>query len=285
MSHASRDHPKPESDTAREPIPHDDRASLSVHDLSARTNLTVQTIRYYQNLGLLPPPRRNGRQAHYGPSHLNRLHAISERRSEGWSLKAIAATLDHRNDASQAHMIDRRVGILQGTISLSELASRTGVPAAILESLRNEGLLRPCDPSRQLYSEADVRMAEIGLALLNSGFTLTQLVSVGRNLVAALDIFIGDAVDVFDSSIRKPNGESKDDRSHARATFERFDEIFALTVELVTLHLEKSLMSSSLQRLQATATSHEQTLLQERTTNARQELSSTAQGSTGETHE
>ena len=44
-----------------------------VEELAAETTLPVDTIRYYQNQGLLPPPRRVGRNAIYGEGHLERL--------------------------------------------------------------------------------------------------------------------------------------------------------------------------------------------------------------------
>jgi hypothetical protein len=41
-----------------------------VDDLARRAGLPVRTIREYQTIGLLPPPRKLGRVGLYGPSHL-----------------------------------------------------------------------------------------------------------------------------------------------------------------------------------------------------------------------
>ena len=50
-------------------------------------------IRWYATIGLLDPPRRQGRQALYGPRHLAQLVAIKHRQAEGRSLAEIQAEL------------------------------------------------------------------------------------------------------------------------------------------------------------------------------------------------
>ena len=49
---------------------------MRVEQLSVRTGLSVDTIRYYQSKGLLDPPRRQGRVAWYDDRHLERLDRI-----------------------------------------------------------------------------------------------------------------------------------------------------------------------------------------------------------------
>lgn len=47
----------------------------TVDDLAGRAGLPVRTIREYQTIGLLPPPRKRGRVGLYSRAHLARLHA------------------------------------------------------------------------------------------------------------------------------------------------------------------------------------------------------------------
>ena len=50
---------------------------LSIGDLSRRVAVKVPTIRYYEQIGLLPsPPRTEGRQRRYGAEDVSRLSFI-----------------------------------------------------------------------------------------------------------------------------------------------------------------------------------------------------------------
>lgn len=63
---------------------------LTVDELAARAGLPSSTIRMYQTKGVLHPPRRQGRVAHYDASHLERLTLVQRLQSRGFSLPAIA---------------------------------------------------------------------------------------------------------------------------------------------------------------------------------------------------
>lgn len=58
--------------------------------LSAKTGCHVETIRYYERIGLLPePPRTTGGHRSYGDEHVRRLFFIRRSRELGFSLDAI----------------------------------------------------------------------------------------------------------------------------------------------------------------------------------------------------
>lgn len=58
--------------------------------LSARTGVNIETIRYYERIGIMPaPPRTEGRQRVYGEDHLKRLTFIRRGRELGFSLDEI----------------------------------------------------------------------------------------------------------------------------------------------------------------------------------------------------
>ena len=61
----------------------------TVDELARRVDLPVRTIREYQTVGLLHPPRRAGRIGLYGPSHLHRLQLIARLQARGYSLAGI----------------------------------------------------------------------------------------------------------------------------------------------------------------------------------------------------
>ena len=62
--------------------------------LSGATAVNIETIRYYEKIGLIPaPPRTEGRQRVYDSSHLKRLSFIRRSRELGFSLDEIRALL------------------------------------------------------------------------------------------------------------------------------------------------------------------------------------------------
>jgi MerR family mercuric resistance operon transcriptional regulator len=62
--------------------------------LSAETGVNIETIRYYEKIGLMPaPPRTEGRQRVYDRAHLKRLNFIRRGRELGFSLDEIRELL------------------------------------------------------------------------------------------------------------------------------------------------------------------------------------------------
>lgn len=68
---------------------------LSIGTLAKRTGTKVQTIRYYEQIGLMPEPGRSaGGQRRYGAVELDRLAFIRHSRQLGFSLESIRELLD-----------------------------------------------------------------------------------------------------------------------------------------------------------------------------------------------
>lgn len=68
---------------------------LSIGALAKRTGTKVQTIRYYENIGLMPSPERTeGGQRRYSTAALDRLAFIRHARDLGFGLDAIRELLD-----------------------------------------------------------------------------------------------------------------------------------------------------------------------------------------------
>ena len=86
--------------------------SMRIDDLAQRAGLTVDTIRFYQREGLLPPAERAGRAKVYGPDHLARLAQIRELQGRRFSLAAIRALLE----SERPELVD---GIFSGEGSIS----------------------------------------------------------------------------------------------------------------------------------------------------------------------
>jgi DNA-binding transcriptional MerR regulator len=65
-----------------------------IDDLARHAGTTVRNVRAYQDRGLLPPPRRNGRVGIYSEIHLARLRLIAQLLDRGYTLANIAELLD-----------------------------------------------------------------------------------------------------------------------------------------------------------------------------------------------
>src|SRR3546814_6807299 len=75
--------------------------ALTIGDLGKATNTKVETIRYYERIGLLPKPRRTvGNYRDYGSAELGRLSFIRRARDLGFSLDQVRALLRLSDDRS-----------------------------------------------------------------------------------------------------------------------------------------------------------------------------------------
>jgi len=93
--------------------------SFPIGKLSAETGVNIETIRYYERIGIMPvPPRTQGGQRVYREEHLKRLTFIRRSRELGFSLDEIRAllglagghalTCTEVSDMAQAHIADIR---------------------------------------------------------------------------------------------------------------------------------------------------------------------------------
>lgn len=68
--------------------------TYSISELAALGDVSPRTVRYYVQLGVLPPPAGRGLGGKYGPQHLERLLRVRELQREGVRLEQMAAFLD-----------------------------------------------------------------------------------------------------------------------------------------------------------------------------------------------
>ena len=75
----------------------------SIGQMARAGDCKVQTIRYYEQKGLLPEPRRSqGNQRVYSQVHYDRLRFIRHSRELGFSLQRIRQILDLTDDAEKS---------------------------------------------------------------------------------------------------------------------------------------------------------------------------------------
>jgi len=101
-------------------------ALLKVGELAARAGVGVQTLHYYERLGLLPQPNRSGANYRlYPPAYLRQVQFIKKSQALGFSLDEIKEILDLReqgegpcrcvSDIGKKHLeeLDARIAALQ----------------------------------------------------------------------------------------------------------------------------------------------------------------------------
>ena len=76
---------------------------MKIGELANATSTKVETIRYYESIGLLAPPARSASNYRdYGGEHLNRLSFIRRARDLGFSLEAVRELLALSDNTHQS---------------------------------------------------------------------------------------------------------------------------------------------------------------------------------------
>jgi len=131
--------------------------SYAIGELARRTGYAVQTVRYYEQTGLMPKPGRTaGGQRRYTEQHLRRLLFIRQARHLGFETEDIRSLLDLAAHPEQpcesvdrialAHLsaIDQKIAQLQALRSeishmLTNCAQRRIADCRVLDALLNYG--------------------------------------------------------------------------------------------------------------------------------------------------
>jgi DNA-binding transcriptional MerR regulator len=196
-----------------------------VEELARRCGLTVDTIRFYQTRGLLPPPAREGRHAVYDDAHVERLERIRALKEQGFRLELIRRTLDGELDVAEqalagALAADAGSGEQAEPLTREQLAQRAGVPDTLLEALEREGLLVPGADEPAPYDTGDLAAVQAGSALLEAGLPLSELLALAREHDQAMRAVAERAVDLFARFVRDPalgRAGGEPDTGHAPA--------------------------------------------------------------------
>jgi DNA-binding transcriptional MerR regulator len=228
-----------------------------VEQLAAACDVSVDTVRYYQSRGLLPPPDREGRLAWYGPEHARRIREIRKLRGKGLTLAAIRRVLDGdlgRPDADLAVAVHaaRGDGGREELLPLEEFAHRSGVPASLIQAVEREGIKlgRTVDGDER-YTASDIEMVRGALRLLEYGLPLGDLLGLARETNEAMVRLADRAVVLFDEHVRKPIRDTAgSDDAAAAELVAAFDTLLPAVTNLVANHFRRVLLSRAEDRLE-----------------------------------
>ena len=223
----------------------------SLADLVQTSGVPVDTVRYYQTLGLLSPPEHEGRNAVYESTHLDRLRLIRSLSKRGLSLKVIRMLLDRGAvlESDQALLTAIEEEAAEPCYSRRELAVELGVPQALLLSVEKAGLAEAQqeEDGSTRYTESDLKAARGALKLLGYGLPLTRLLTLAMRHHRATRRTVDDAIELFDRYVRQRDGTRQDPQAVARA----FKEMLPLVSALVAHHFQRLLVTRALRRLKS----------------------------------
>ncbi|MGH9039392.1 MAG: MerR family transcriptional regulator [Acidimicrobiia bacterium] len=229
---------------------------MRVEELAGRSNVSVDTVRFYQKQGLLPAPERQGRVAWYTPGHLERMERIKELRRRGFTLAVIqrflSGDLDPSDESLAAAVAEAGAGDDE-FLTEAELAERSGVPLALIEAVSREGLLVPrLHEGEPRYTADDVRIVSAGLRLLQAGLPLAGLLDLARGHHGAMRDVAARAVDLFDVSVRQPlRAADLPEDEKADRLVDAFRTLLPAVSELVAHHFRRVLLQVAQEHLEA----------------------------------
>jgi DNA-binding transcriptional MerR regulator len=224
-----------------------------IEQLARAAGVAVDTIRFYQGKGLLSAPRRSGRVTWYGDAHVERLRRIKELQLQGFSLTVIqrflAGELEASDEALVAAVTHPAAPL---TLTLTELAERSGVAEPLLMNLQSAGLLVPVEGGDEpLYPADDLEAIAAGMKLIAAGVPLGALLDLGKDYAAAVDRTARLAVDLFDRHVRERiQAEGGATEAAERRLLETFNDLLEASGTLVRHHFQRTLLRAAREHIE-----------------------------------
>ncbi|HEY5860068.1 MAG TPA: MerR family transcriptional regulator, partial [Actinomycetota bacterium] len=176
-----------------------------VEQLAAISDISVDTVRYYQSRGLLPQPEREGRVAWYGPEHVERIAQIRSLQRKGLTLAAIRRVISGELGVADADLAAAVAAARTESgepatelLDLDAFSARSGVPASLIQAVEREGIrLGRTVDGEERYTAADIDLVRTALRLLEFGLPLADLLALARDADQAMRGLAERAVELF----------------------------------------------------------------------------------------
>ncbi len=216
---------------------------IRIDELARRAGLTVDTIRFYQREGLIPPAERAGRAKVYGQDHLDRLAQIRDLQARRFSLAAIKALLE----SERPELVD---GIFSGegsiSYSLDDLVERSGGSADLAARLRTAGLLRdPAEFGRDAYDATDLDVLRAVVELERLGLPDDVLIELASIYVQGVEGMQREVLELF-SGERGPSWDPDDLRTFQTRTAASAGQLLPLVTRIVEYVHQRTLQRLTL---------------------------------------
>lgn len=231
---------------------------LRIDELAQATGVSSRNIRAYQQRGLLPPPRLQGRTGFYGEEHLRRLELIAELQQRGFSLEAIRQTLDAWSrggaigDLLGFHQIITQPWIEEQSVELTPLELASLFPQAVeqphlIAEAVERGLLVQVGPDRFRAPEILMRA---GSELAKAGIPLSEIFELVDGVRRSSAEIAKRFVEIVSRRLIEPISEGTADPEEIRRVAESALSLRAVAVEVVRPFLAQELVLATEQALQ-----------------------------------
>lgn len=155
-------------------------------ELARAAGVKVRNLRYYQERGLLPPPRREGRIAWYSDDHLTRLRLINDLLGRGYTVNGIAELLaawEQGGGLSQLLGLEREMTrdweeedpVVMSRAELRKLFGPTASP----EDTRRAAELGYVTIDGDLVTHRSRRLLAATVTLVRAGVPLAEVLDAG----------------------------------------------------------------------------------------------------------
>lgn len=190
-----------------------------IDELAREAGTTVRNVRAYQDRGLLPAPRRQGRVGLYGEAHLARLRLVGSLLERGYTLANIAELLaawERGQDVGALLGFEAALGAPWSaepapSVTRADLARVMGDATAAagwddraLARAVRVGLL---EPDGERYRLVNPPAAEVGALLLAAGVPLPALLDAAEQLQEDVDDLARQFVELVDAQVFEPLGD------------------------------------------------------------------------------
>ncbi|MEV4672984.1 MULTISPECIES: MerR family transcriptional regulator [Actinomadura] len=196
-------------------------AEYRIDELARLAGSTVRNIRAYQDRGLLPPPRLEGRVGLYDDSHLARLRLIGNLLGRGYTfaiIKDLLSAWETGKDVGEVLGLEKVLtdpwsDEIPGTTTYEELVEIFGAGldedevARVRERTIELGLI---EPDGDTFRVPSPRLLHVGAELVAAGIPLDSVLDIAAEIRADCDVIAGRFVNlvqenVFDRLERQPS--------------------------------------------------------------------------------
>lgn len=227
-----------------------------IDDLARVAGVTVRNLRAYQDRGLLPPPRREGRTGWYDESHLARLRVIDALLGRGYSLGNIGELIEGFEHGT--HLADL-IGLgdavaspfhdeIPAPVTVGELVELFGVPAD--SELFAEGVrLGLVEVQGDQLVAPSRRLLHAGAELIRAGVPPEVILAELRSLRRDLDRIATRFVDMVVTNVIDPKASELGSGEGAAEVAEVVRRIRPLAQMVVDTELNRALERQARRRL------------------------------------
>ncbi|MFJ4715024.1 MerR family transcriptional regulator [Streptomyces sp. NPDC088785] len=155
-----------------------------MEELARAAGITVRTVRFYRERGLIRPPRREGRIAWYDDTHLARLHTIAQLLERGHTLTGIAElseAFDRGRDVAELLGIGEPTEEVPVRLTATELADHFAgdVTPENLQAALDLGYL---GTDGEEIVHVSRRLLDVSAALVREGIPLAEVLAAARTV-------------------------------------------------------------------------------------------------------